>query len=104
MDIKGTEETKNFYDSAGWKVSDEGTTLDEDLFGLKENGPIRKQMAARLWARIIDGLSEKDAANVLEVGCGGSPEARLLNVFDSYVGCDFSPVGLEVAKNKETSA
>jgi ubiquinone/menaquinone biosynthesis C-methylase UbiE len=100
MDIKGTEETKSFYDSEGWQVSDEGTTLDEDLFGLKENGPIRIQIAARLWHRISDGLEDTGATDFLEVGCGGSPETRFLDIFENYVGCDFSSVGLEVAKGK----
>lgn len=94
---QGTKETKDFYNLKGWRVSDAGSTLDSDLFGVKEDGPIRKRMYERKWTRILERLDFEGNSTVLEVGCGGSPEKRLLGVFENYIGTDFSSEGLRVA-------
>ncbi len=96
MDVKGTRRTKEFYNSQGWKTVDSGTTLDVDLFGVKEDGPLRRAMFERMWSRIEAYLGPQAGSEVLEVGCGGSPELRLLETFDNYVGADFSSEGLGV--------
>lgn len=100
MTVKGTEETKTFYDAAGWRRSAAGDTLDRELFGVKEDGPRRVAMFERKWARIFDYIGTDGQDEVLEVGCGGSPETRLLDLFGKYVGVDFSATGIQVAKDR----
>lgn len=104
MTIKGTEETKEFYDSEGWHEADNGRTLDGALFGVKEDGPLRKRMFERKWARIATGLDQTTDNKLLEVGCGGSPEVRMLEYCSEYVGTDFSSKGLHVATEMLKSA
>ena len=41
--IAGTEETRLFYEEVGWRVEC-GKPVDLDLFGIKENGPIRIEL------------------------------------------------------------
>lgn len=98
--IKGSERTKEFYDVEGWRVSESGAPVDRELFGVKENGPLRKEMFDRRWSRINDFIKKQGGREVLEVGCGGSPEAHLLDMFETYTGTDFSSTGLDVARTK----
>ncbi|WP_120501896.1 class I SAM-dependent methyltransferase [Roseovarius sp. EL26] len=100
MEIKGTEKTKDFYNTEGWQSADTGKTVDGELFGVKEDGPLRKEMFERKWDRINALLEDADKSNVIEVGCGGSPELRIARVFDKYSGTDFSSEGLKVAEKK----
>ena len=92
----GTPETREYYERVGWKRTSDGAKLvDLDLFGLKENGPIREEMWARHLHRIHGVLrSAGDSLNLLECGCGGTPEVRILRDGDRYTGVDFSTTGL----------
>ncbi len=96
----GTQGTKEFYDSEGWHKIETGNTVDGDLFGVKEDGPLRQAMFGRMWRRMRDYVAHEAGGHVLEVGCGGSPEARLLDHFGRYTGSDFSQTGLDVARDR----
>src|ERR1019366_1348027 len=37
------EQTKRFYNESGWKERN-GESIDRDLFGVKEDGPIRSEL------------------------------------------------------------
>jgi hypothetical protein len=39
----GTERTRRYYDEEGWHSQD-GDSVDHNLFGLKEDGPIRVEL------------------------------------------------------------
>ena len=72
------------------------------MFGTLEDGPLRRSMHARQWSRVLEFLEGCAGDSVLEVGCGGAPERRLLDRFDSYTGMDFSRVGLDAAASHLT--
>jgi SAM-dependent methyltransferase len=93
-----SEETKEFYDEVGWTLVD-GKTVDEQLFGDREMGPIRTALQQERAARVRKALwSAGPPLNLLEVGCGGNPAISLLNICSHYTGVDFSRSGLEVAR------
>lgn len=94
----GDLETKDFYDEEGWKPS--GTQLlDAELFGVKEDGPIRRELKKAHIQRRFNGLKKATGAqSVLECGCGGNPSTDLLEVFSHYTGVDFSATGIGVSK------
>ena len=49
----GTPETREFYDRVGWKRSRDAAQLEDlNLFGPKEDGPIRQEMYAHHLRRI----------------------------------------------------
>ncbi len=104
MAPEGTPETKSFYDSEGWRKLEDGNTVDGHLFGVKEEGPRRRAIYERSWSRIKDYMSSPPSGEVLEVGCGGSPERRILDLFDTYTGTDFSTQGLDIARQKFADA
>ena len=97
MTVKGTERTKEFYDTEGWQTLPSGQTVDGQMFGVTEDGPLRNGMFDRKWQRILSFLSDQNKTDLLEVGCGGSPELRIAKHFKNYTGTDFSPKGLAVA-------
>lgn len=98
--LKGTEETKKFYNREGWRIRD-GQTTDSRLFWTKESGPIRQELRELHRQRVRLALSRAgEKLNLLECGCGGSPALMLLDICSQYTGVDFSEKGLELAKSK----
>jgi len=97
VEVKGTKDTKEFYDNRGWNTDDRGVSVDQDLFGNKENGPLRQRMTERMWARISQHMATDGGLSALEVGCGGTPCLDLLEDCTEYCGVDFSSAGLELA-------
>lgn len=94
----GTEETRRFYDERGW-LREGGELLDRKLFGVKEDGPIRVELFQVHMQRVRASLAKAGPAlRVLECGCGGTPERSILDLCASYVGADFSDVGLTAAR------
>jgi ubiquinone/menaquinone biosynthesis C-methylase UbiE len=96
----GAPEAKAFYDREGWTRPTEGTRLvDTDLFGVREDGPIRiaghKTRIDRIreaFASVGRGLS------LIECGCGGNPAMFLTDLCARYTGVDFSSTGLDEAR------
>lgn len=98
---QGTARTREFYDRKGWETNQAGDTVDRELFGVKEDGPIRIELHRSRQARIEKALQRAGRPlDVLEVGCGGAPEEDLLRFCRKYVGVDFSEKGIELAKAK----
>ncbi len=89
----GTPETKQFYDDAGWHEAD-GRTYDSALFGVREDGPIRRAAHALRVQRVREALGGP-GLDLLEAGCGGNPEFQILDLCASYTGVDFSTTGIE---------
>jgi ubiquinone/menaquinone biosynthesis C-methylase UbiE len=94
--VRGTHETREHYDSAGWREGD--NLFDTEFFGVREDGPIRQGLHALRWQRIREHFGSE--RNLLEVGCGGNPEKELLPVCTRYTGCDFSSQGIQVARQR----
>src|SRR5271170_7665374 len=77
---RGTDETRRFYDEVGWCVQGD-KPVDLNLFGVREDGPIRIELYRLHTDRIRLALSRAGTAlNVLECGCGGSPNWQILEV------------------------
>lgn len=97
----GTPETREFYDRVGWKHSPDGAQLEDlNLFGVREDGPIRKEIWQHHLHRIQAVLrSAGDSLNLLECGCGGNPAVQMLRDGDRYTGVDFSTTGLAEANH-----
>jgi SAM-dependent methyltransferase len=94
----GTDETRRFYDERGWHRED-GQLVDQKLFGTKEDGPIRIELFKIHQQRVQASLAKAGPPlKLLECGCGGTPEKSLLGLCSSYVGADFSDVGLTAAR------
>jgi len=97
--ITGSPETQRFYDETGWKEQD-GAPVDRHLFGVTEDGPIRVELHHLHQGRVLSALSKAgNRLNLLECGCGGSPEKDLLKLCSRYTGVDFSETGLQVARS-----
>lgn len=95
----GTERTRRYYDEEGWHSQD-GDSVDHNLFGLKEDGPIRVELRRLNTDRIHLALSRAGTAlNLLECGCGGAPQRGLLVLCSRYTGVDFSETGLQMARS-----
>ena len=95
----GTEATQRFYNETGWKEQD-GSSVDRNLFGVKEDGPIRVELARTHRDRIRSALLRVGKRlNLLECGCGGNPERQLLDLCARYTGVDFSDTGLQMARS-----
>jgi SAM-dependent methyltransferase len=96
---RGTDETRRFYDEVGWCVQGD-KPIDLDLFGVKEDGPIRIELYRLHTDRTRLALSRAGTTlNVLECGCGGNPNRRLLEVCSRYTGVDFSERGVQLARS-----
>jgi SAM-dependent methyltransferase len=92
------DQTRRFYNETGWKEHD-GVSVDRALFGVKEDGPIRIELHRLHLDRLRSALSVAGAPlNLLECGCGGSPERAFLDLCARYTGVDFSDTGLDVAR------
>lgn len=99
-DPTGSEETKSFYDEEGWTERD-GQSVDQILFGVKEDGPIRVELFQHHLDRIRSHLARAgENLNLLECGCGGDPESELFDLCSKYTGIDFSESGLKLAAAK----
>lgn len=92
---QGTDATRNFYDEHGWQSGERGRTVDEDLFGVREDGPIRREAHRLRVERIRSALAPGGRVRLLEMGCGANPEIQLLDLCSEYVGIDFSSRGVE---------
>jgi ubiquinone/menaquinone biosynthesis C-methylase UbiE len=104
MDQTGSQHTRRFYDEKGWTVSC-GDTVDHNLFGATEDGPVRIELHHLGLARIQHALSQAGTdLNLLECGCGGQPESNILGLCSRYTGVDFSITGLQLAKASLTAA
>ena len=85
----GSEETKQFYDRLGWRKQ-KGEVVDRTLFGVKEDGPIRKYLYWVHTERVRSALKRAgDRIRLLECGCGGTPAINLLDLCSDYTGVDF---------------
>ncbi|HUW84359.1 MAG TPA: class I SAM-dependent methyltransferase [Phycisphaerae bacterium] len=98
--IAGSRATKEFYDREGWQERD-GKLVDTELFGVKEDGPIRIELHRLHASRVRSALDKAgNGLRLLECGCGGSPATTLLDLCATYTGIDFSSTGLQVARGK----
>lgn len=94
----GTDRTRRFYDEEGWSVRS-GVSVDRELFGVKEVGPIRVELHRLHEERVRTALaSAGPPLRLLECGCGGSPKRGLLDLCAHYTGVDFSETGIELAR------
>jgi ubiquinone/menaquinone biosynthesis C-methylase UbiE len=95
--VGGAVETKEFYDARGWK-REGGKLVDTDLFGVKEDGPIRQEGHRLRSERIRDAIkSVGSGVRFLECGCGGTPATYLADLCSHFTAVDFSARGLEEA-------
>jgi ubiquinone/menaquinone biosynthesis C-methylase UbiE len=96
----GNPETREYYDRVGWRRDQKSNRLEDlNLFGVKEDGPIRQELHTRHLQRIQSALrSAGETLNLLECGCGGNPAVQLLRDGDRYTGVDFSSTGLVEAE------
>jgi SAM-dependent methyltransferase len=94
----GSLKSQRFYEQPGTKEQD-GASMDLDLFGVKEDGPIRVELYRLHHDRSLSALSQAGSRlNLLECGCGGSPEMELLKLCSRYTGVDSSEIGLQSAR------
>lgn len=94
--ITGTAATREFYDREGWKRTADGQLRDHDLFGVKNDGPIRRELHERRCDRIRDALAPR-GLKMIECGCGGAPATWLAQLCSHYTAVDFSQTGLAEA-------
>jgi SAM-dependent methyltransferase len=95
-----TPETKEFFETTGWRVQD-GRTGDEAMFGNREMGPLRVAVQSERMRRAKKALQiAGQELNLLEGGCGGTPELDLLDLCCRYTGVDISARGADVARGK----
>lgn len=101
MFTNGTKATQEFYDEAGWKTNEFDESLDRELFGVKEDGPIRARLDRARQEQILSVLRDLDGGiSLMECGCGGSPAAFLIRAVDRYTGVDFSKTGIDLARKR----
>ena len=92
--------TREFYEKVGWRVRD-GRPVDTELFGDKETGPIRSGLSDLREERVKAALRpDLGGLDLLECGCGGNPAVALLDICCHYTGTDFSPRGLDLARER----
>lgn len=97
---KGTERTRRFYDEEGWTPGTQDS-VDRDLFGHREDGPIRQHLHSLHLQRIYNEVAKVGSGlRLLECGCGGNPQQFLLPLCSSYAGTDFSQRGIDMAQAK----
>ncbi|MGB5760159.1 MAG: class I SAM-dependent methyltransferase [Acidimicrobiales bacterium] len=93
----GSEQTRRFYNELGWTETG-GRPRTVDLFGTKEDGPIRVELHHAAMQRIHDAITVTGSTiDLLECGCGGTPELDLLDLCSHYTGVDFSETGIRRA-------
>src|SRR5688572_9034362 len=92
----GAAETRQFYDQRGWARQGE-KLVDTDLFGVKEDGPIRQAGHRVRTERIREEVRSsrgEGGARLLECGCGGNPATFLADLCAHFTAVDFSSRGL----------
>lgn len=93
----GTAGTREYYQDRGWAEED-GEIVEATLFGTREDGPLRQGAFEASMARVRAALAAAGPPlRLLECGCGGHPETRILDLCAHYTGIDFSAPGLQVA-------
>jgi SAM-dependent methyltransferase len=97
MDVEQLK-VQQFYDNHGWTERN-GQTVDAELFGDREIGPIRQAGQAFRWHQIRQALGGSHL-RLLECGCGGNPAVELLDLCSHYTAVDFSATGLAVSNRK----
>jgi SAM-dependent methyltransferase len=96
--ITGTRETQRFYNESGWR-EEGGASVDHNLFGVTEDGPIRIELNNLHQERIRAALTAAGLPlSLLECGCGGNPEKLLLDLCSKYTAVDFSDRGVQMAR------
>ncbi|MCF8378298.1 MAG: class I SAM-dependent methyltransferase [Bacteroidales bacterium] len=91
----GSDEVKAFYNSQGWKKSEDGKFYDTQLFGNKFSGKIIDQLERLRIKRVREVLENSGTQhNFIEAGCGANPAIFVLDLCDQYTGVDFSSTGL----------
>ncbi len=99
---QGTAGTREYYQERGWAEED-GEIVEATLFGTKEDGPLRRGAFEASMARVRAALADAGPSlRLLELGCGGHPETRILDLCGHYTGIDFSEQGLLVAAQSLT--
>ncbi|MEZ5083232.1 MAG: class I SAM-dependent methyltransferase [Bacteroidales bacterium] len=94
--VKGSDEVKSFYNSKGWKKTEEGKYLDTDLFESKGTGPIANELEVKRRIRLKNFIRHNEKKiNFLEAGCGANPATFMLDLCAKYTGVDFSETGIE---------
>ena len=86
---------------------DDSRVMDEqswwDLWNISYRGQDQLDVvSSELFSRtvaIINGITEKESSRVLEVGCGTGTLSRMFT-FSSYLGLDFSPAAVEIARER----
>jgi ubiquinone/menaquinone biosynthesis C-methylase UbiE len=64
-------------------------------------GPLRTALQAERHRRAREALKlAGERLNLLEGGCGGSPEFGVFDVCGHYTGVDISPRGLELSRGQ----
>jgi SAM-dependent methyltransferase len=102
-DVAGTPATREFYDKEGWTRDDANRLVDQSLFGVREDGPIRRQLHLLGNDRIRQALGGP-GLRLLECGCGGTPATFLADRCAYFTAVDFSATGLaEAAKSLATT-
>jgi ubiquinone/menaquinone biosynthesis C-methylase UbiE len=105
MQTSSLKRVREFYDTQGWTSGTSGETVNHELFGLKEDGPIRAALRKAQSARIEAALAAAGPPlSLLECGCGGNPATWLLKLCKHYTGADFSETGLALAKERLAGA
>jgi ubiquinone/menaquinone biosynthesis C-methylase UbiE len=96
----GSPQTRSFYDREGWK-EEGGVFEDARLFGVRHDGPIKQDAHRRRMERVLESIREAGPPlSLLECGCGGNPELRLISLCHKYTGIDFSSTGLAAARRQ----
>lgn len=93
--ITGTDATREFYDKEGWRRTD-GRLVDQAMFGIRDDGPIRRELHRLREDRIRQALGG-GGLNLVECGCGGSPATWQADLCSRFTAVDFSETGLAEA-------
>lgn len=100
----GSEKTRRFYDQIGWKTQG-GRTVDVQMFGVTEVGPIREKTHALRIERIRHALAKAGGdLQLIEVGCGAAPSLFLADLCRHFTAIDFSETGIQQAESKLAAA
>src|SRR5438093_1235329 len=94
-DVRGTPATRQFYDTRGWKREND-QLVDQRMFGVREDGPIRKSLHRLATDRIRQAFGGTGLW-LIECGCGGTPATFLVDICRRFTAVDFSTTGLTEA-------
>ena len=93
--------------SSAASIDDQSRSMDEQSWWDLWNTSYRAQdqldvVSSELFSRavaLINGITEKEISRVLEVGCGTGTLSRMIEC-SSYLGLDFSPAAVEIARER----